>query len=1185
MKGKINFIVKENNYYKCNYAISACKDKIENNSINAKKEKLSNIIKCFKNKKYKNYHPIKSIPKNFPTIKKTNNLLLIIILILFSPFIINKEINNNNFAKLNSLWEISLTIQGTGNQNILCDQDVKGYTFTNTPNEVKVNGNDHSNSGYIVNDLTDEINEITLIWYSSFTNCNVMFYGLTNILKVDLSKFDSSNVKNVLKMFQGCTSLTSINFNNFNAASITEMRDLFAECSSLQSLDLSSFITSSATKMDNIFYCCSSLTTLNLNNFDTSKVVSMSQMFYGCSNVTSLDLNNFVTSSVENMNSMFKDCKSLRYLNIKSFDTSKVTNMNRMFMSCNSLTSLDITNLVTSSVKNMERLFYNCKKLTTLDLSNFDTSSVTIMSSMFYGCSSLNSLNLNNFITSAVENMMLMFSNCKNLETLNIDYFDTSKVSNMFSMFSNCKSLISLNLSSFKTTKAKNFTYMFENINQNILYCIDETKIPKIINQLSSTYPNYNNNCSDICFSDKRIIIVDKKCIYDCSNNDINTLEYNYFCKSDKVKEEDIPKNEEDIPKNEEDIICSPYDFFVNNCNINSNEQNEINKIIELIRNEILTESMNSLIYNIFNDDKKDFSIRDNNAIYQLTSSDNQKNYNHSNISTIKLGDCEKELKKYYNIDENDPLLIFKVDLIESNQSPLVEYEVYDYKEKKKLNLSICKDIPIEIDIPISLDTNELFKYNLSSEYYKDRCFPYTTEKGADIILDDRKNEYFQNHMSVCEENCQFDDYDYNNKKAKCKCQVKETFMPKQEFKIDKDKFMKLLNIKNTINIYVMKCYKLFLSKNGIKKNIGNYILLAIILLNIVLLLFFIFKEYNLLNIKIQNLINENKIERKKSKKQKKKKMSIMSINKRNTIKNSNTHKKFSKERSKVYYNPPRLKMKNSSQSINESRTNEFISGKSKRIFKIEDNNIKIFDKNEKFLKKDIKYNDYEINRLNYKEALILDKRTYLEYYISLLKRKQILIFTFYIKDDYNSKILKISLLLFSFSLYYTVNALFFVDSTVHDIYEKDGSFDFIYQLPQIIYSSIISAIISTIINFLSLTEKNILRIKTAKEKNDENIMRITIEVKKCILIKIFLFFLFNFIGLICFWYYLGCFCAVYKNTQVHLFKDSIFSFILSLLYPFALCFLPGILRIPALNAQKQDKECIYKLSKFLQLI
>ena len=152
-------------------------------------------------------------------------------------------------------------------------------------------------------------------------------------------------------------------------------------------------------------------------------------------------------------------------------------------------------------------------------------------------------------------------------------------------------------------------------------------------------------------------------------------------------------------------------------------------------------------------------------------------------------------------------------------------------------------------------------------------------------------------------------------------------------------------------------------------------------------------------------------------------------------------------------------------------------------------------------------------------------------------------------------------------------------------MYEKKGSFDFIYQLPQIIYSTIISGVFITIINYLSLTEKNILEIKSAKEKKDKNIMEIVSKVKRCISIKNILFFVFNFLGLTCFWYYLGCFCAVYKNTQIPLIKDTIFSFILSLLFPFALCLLPGILRIPALNAQKQDKECKYKLSKVLQLI
>ena len=70
---------------------------------------------------------------------------------------------------------------------------------------------------------------------------------------------------------------------------------------------------------------------------------------------------------------------------------------------------------------------------------------------------------------------------------------------------------------------------------------------------------------------------------------------------------------------------------------------------------------------------------------------------------------------------------------------------------------------------------------------------------------------------------------------------------------------------------------------------------------------------------------------------------------------------------------------------------------------------------------KQIKYNDYEINSLIYEEAIKIDKRTFIEYYFSLLKRKQLLIFTFYTNDDYNSRCIKICLFLFSFALFFTV--------------------------------------------------------------------------------------------------------------------------------------------------------------------
>ena len=55
-----------------------------------------------------------------------------------------------------------------------------------------------------------------------------------------------------------------------------------------------------------------------------------------------------------------------------------------------------------------------------------------------------------------------------------------------------------------------------------------------------------------------------------------------------------------------------------------------------------------------------------------------------------------------------------------------------------------------------------------------------------------------------------------------------------------------------------------------------------------------------------------------------------------------------------------------------------------------------------------MKYNDYEINTISFQEASQNDKRTYLQYYASLIKIKHILIFSFNTNSDYNSYIIKI---------------------------------------------------------------------------------------------------------------------------------------------------------------------------------
>ena len=128
-----------------------------------------------------------------------------------------------------------------------------------------------------------------------------------------------------------------------------------------------------------------------------------------------------------------------------------------------------------------------------------------------------------------------------------------------------------------------------------------------------------------------------------------------------------------------------------------------------------------------------------------------------------------------------------------------------------------------------------------------------------------------------------------------------------------------------------------------------------------------------------------------------------------------------------------------------------------------------------------------------------------------------------------------------------------------------------------------ICSVINALVKSLSLSEKNILEIK--QEKNNKYLDKNVEATKKTLNIKFKCFFIISFVLLLFFWYYISCFCAIYENTQLHLIKDSIISFGLSLLYPFGIYLLPGIFRIPSLRSSKKDRQCMYKFSKIIQLI
>ena len=203
------------------------------------------------------------------------------------------------------------------------------------------------------------------------------------------------------------------------------------------------------------------------------------------------------------------------------------------------------------------------------------------------------------------------------------------------------------------------------------------------------------------------------------------------------------------------------------------------------------------------------------------------------------------------------------------------------------------------------------------------------------------------------------------------------------------------------------------------------------------------------------------------------------------------------------------------------------------------------------------------------------DKRNYFRFYLSLIKVKHIILFTFFLSYDYNLKIVKIDLFIFILIFSLTTNALFFNDSTMHKIYKDQGKFDLEYQIPQIVYSTLIVSGINILINYLALTENDIILLKSIK-------LFLVIERKKRrIVYKVYLYFIFSFFLLLIFSFYLSCFCFIYENTKIHLIKDTAIGFGLDLIYPIFLCLIPGIFRRCALK--KSGKNYLYKFSQIIQ--
>ena len=631
---------------------------------------------------------------------------------------------------------------------------------------------------------------------------------------------------------------------------------------------------------------------------------------------------------------------------------------------------------------------------------------------------------------------------------------------------------------------------------------------------------------------------------------------------------------------------CTIRGYLKRRCNITF--ENDKDKY--LFKTNIIAYIENKTIFNIISENimNDNVIINEESEIYEIMRINQQ--YYFENIAHIDFSECIGS--NVYNF------FVFKIEhFLPSYKIPVIEYLIFDNSGK----IYQCDNQPLYYKIKVENINDELlYLYNKSSDYYNEECMVFKSKNDTDLTLYSRRMDFNKNYMSLCEKDCDFINYDSSTSRVECKCNFKVKVLSVEELNSN-DLIFFFDDDPQITNFFLLKCYFLITSKEDIIKNPGFY--LTVIVAGIFDLIFFLFCiiGYRSLSKRIDEAIRL-KFHPNKKEDMNNKKLIIIKLNENNkkiirrkTILNDripNKRKKDTEKRKSQVLSTRKKKKTHRTKSMSFSGRNMLqIEGNKKgevlnKKTTVEENgiddNIIIFE------------NDFELNMLPFQDALKYDRRTCCQYYVSLIKNRQFLLFSLLDFNSYNSVILKKPIFFLSFIYNYGINAFFFTDEVMNKIYENEGKYDIETLTPNAVYSALAATgLLKILMILLLLSERNVLNVKNQKTEN------LAIESKnhalKIICVKLVFFFIINIGLLIFFMFYLTCFNALYPNTQIYLIINTCISFFISNLLTFLYSLIPALFRNDILKYKEKkaarykagsevgDVQYIYNLSKFLQ--
>ena len=222
------------------------------------------------------------------------------------------------------------------------------------------------------------------------------------------------------------------------------------------------------------------------------------------------------------------------------------------------------------------------------------------------------------------------------------------------------------------------------------------------------------------------------------------------------------------------------------------------------------------------------------------------------NSTHVYFEECEKILRKHYNISNSSILSFVQLELDNDDEKSFinqVEYQTFNDK-KEVLDLSLCKDVNIQIHHSIkegiNLNKDSISEFNnsginifdIKDNFFNDICNSYSNTSN-DIILHDRIKYIYQNY-SLCNQECIFNNIDLENMTILCDCSVKQNLSTElAPLNLQEEKESSIMDS----NIGVIRCYHLVFSLENKLKNVGFLIFAALIIINTLFLILYYIKR------------------------------------------------------------------------------------------------------------------------------------------------------------------------------------------------------------------------------------------------------------------------------------------------------------------------------------------------------